>query len=269
MARSLTPLVLAAAALFAGMLSAPGATSSRAATLMQPAAYLPPSPAALGRPVPGKPAAPKPATRPAPLRYTLIDAAGASVRAWPGGRSMGTLAFTTPLGSHSWAWAVARSGRWAKIVLPWRPNGRYGWIRTTGRHTVQTAIWVDADLSRRTVTLMRGRARLRSFSAAIGAAATPTPTGRFSVTDLVATGNASGPFGWYAFGLSGHQPNLPVGWTGGTSWPSTAPTLRPPSARRPAPAAWGLSQRTRCAQALPAAGHAGHHPSLARDGAGP
>jgi len=251
MARSLTRLVLAAAALFAGMLSAPGATSSRAATLMQPAAYLPPSPAALGRPVPGKPAAPKPATRPAPLRYTLIDAAGASVRAWPGGRSMGTLAFTTPLGSHSWAWAVARSGRWAKIVLPWRPNGRYGWIRTTGRHTVQTAIWVDADLSRRTVTLMRGRARLRSFSAAIGAAATPTPTGRFSVTDLVATGNASGPFGWYAFGLSGHQPNLPVGWTGGdqlaihgTNAPSTIGTAASAGCLRVSASALGVLKRS-------------------------
>jgi hypothetical protein len=28
-------------------------------------------------------------------------------------------------------------------------------------------------------------------------------------------GDPSGPFGWYAFGLSGHQPNLPAGWSGG------------------------------------------------------
>jgi hypothetical protein len=62
---------------------------------------------------------------------------------------------------------------------------------------------------------MRGNHAVASFPAAIGASPSPTPTGRFSVTDLVATGNPSGPFGWFAFGLSGHQPNLPPGWSGG------------------------------------------------------
>ena len=80
---------------------------------------------------------------------------------------------------------------------------------------MRTATWVKADLSRRTVTLLRGRRAVATFRAAIGAPSTPTPTGRFSVTDLVATGDPYGPFGWYAFGLSGHQPNLPAGWGGG------------------------------------------------------
>ena len=74
---------------------------------------------------------------------------------------------------------------------------------------------MKADLSRRTVTLLRGRRAVATFPAAIGTPSTPTPTGRFSVTDLVATGDPYGPFGWYAFGLSGHQPNLPAGWGGG------------------------------------------------------
>ena len=55
---------------------------------------------------------------------------------------------------------------------------------------------------------------MRSFSTAIGAPSSPTPIGRFSVTDPVATGDPSG-LGSYAFGLSGHQPHLPVGWAGG------------------------------------------------------
>ena len=62
---------------------------------------------------------------------------------------------------------------------------------------------------------MHGSRPLASFSAAIGAATTPTPAGRFSVTDSLVTGDPSGPFGWYAFGLSGHQPHLPPGWSGG------------------------------------------------------
>jgi lipoprotein-anchoring transpeptidase ErfK/SrfK len=62
---------------------------------------------------------------------------------------------------------------------------------------------------------MRGSRVLHAFVAAVGASDSPTPIGRFSVTDPIATGDASGPYGWYAFGLSGHQPNLPPGWSGG------------------------------------------------------
>jgi hypothetical protein len=152
-----------------------------------------------------------------PLRFTIVDSAGATVRRWPGGPAMGTMAATSPLGAHSWSWALSTTSnhRWARIVLPWRPNGQSGWINLAGRRVTRTAIWVRADLSRRTVTLMKGRSPLVVFKSAVGTASTPTPTGRFSVTDLVATGDPYGPFGWYAFGLSGHQPNLPAGWGGG------------------------------------------------------
>jgi len=157
--------------------------------------------------------------RRAPLRFTLVDVAGAVVHSRPGGRVTGTVAATTPLGSHSWAWAftTARHHTWARVGLTWKPNGRSGWIRLTGRTRLHTAWWVRADLSQRTVSLMRGRHRMVVFRSAIGAPSTPTPTGRFYVTDLVATGDPSGPFGWFAFGLSGHQPNLPAGWSGGRS----------------------------------------------------
>jgi lipoprotein-anchoring transpeptidase ErfK/SrfK len=130
---------------------------------------------------------------------------------------MGSLAGTTPLGTPTWLWALAtsRNGRWAQVVLPWKPNGRTGWVTLRGRREVHTRIWVQADLSRRRVMLMRGSRMLASFVAAVGASDSPTPYGRFSVTDPISTGDPSGPFGWYAFGLSGHQPNLPPGWSGG------------------------------------------------------
>ena len=195
-------VVLATLAVFTGSLSAAPGTSGRVLTS---------TPA---RPPLAHVKAPPP---PTPLRFLLVDAAGATVRAWPGGKPIGTMSQTTPLGAHSWAWAVSTTprGRWGRIVLPWRPNGQTGWIDLRGRSLVRTATWVRADLSKRTVTLLRGRRAVATFPAAIGAPSSPTPTGRFSVTDLVATGDASGPFGWYAFGLSGHQPNLPAGWGGG------------------------------------------------------
>jgi hypothetical protein len=152
-----------------------------------------------------------------PLRHVLVDGAGAAVHSRPGGPVVGQMATTSPLGSHSWAWAlsVSHNGRWARIVLPWRPNGRTGWISIAHRDVVRSPVSVRADLSRRTVSLLRGDRVVKQFRAAIGASASPTPVGKFSVTDLVATGDPSSSFGWYAFGLSGHQPNLPAGWGGG------------------------------------------------------
>ena len=184
--------------------------------------------------------------------FTIVDSAGASVRRWPGGPAIGTMASTTPLGAHSWSWALSTTAnhRWARIVLPWHPNGLTGWIRTAGRRTLHTAIWVRADLSRRTVTLMKGGGPLVVFTSAIGTSSTPTPIGRFSVTDLVATGDPYGPFGWYAFGLSGHQPNLPAGWSGGdqlaihgTNQPSSIGTAASAGCLRVSAAALGTLKR--------------------------
>jgi lipoprotein-anchoring transpeptidase ErfK/SrfK len=162
--------------------------------------------------------------RPAPVRttprhrFTLLDeSVGTVVRATPAGRVIGRLPGVTPLGTPSWLWALKtnRAGTWAQVVLPWTPNGRTGWVTLRARPAIHTRIWVQADLSRRRLMLMRGSHVVASFVAAVGASDSPTPIGRFSVTDPIATGDASGPFGWYAFGLSGHPPHLPPGWTGG------------------------------------------------------
>jgi lipoprotein-anchoring transpeptidase ErfK/SrfK len=150
--------------------------------------------------------------------FLVADAShGATVHAWPGGPVTVRLSGRTPLGSPLTLWVVDRrdGGRWGRVVLPTRPNGRTGWIKLRTVDLRRTNVWVIGNLARRHVTLMRGNRPVASFRAAIGASSSPTPAGRFSVTDLVATGNPGGPYGWFAFGLSGHQPNLPASWSGG------------------------------------------------------
>jgi lipoprotein-anchoring transpeptidase ErfK/SrfK len=208
---------IALAAAGPGLPAAPGAEQAQVAT--PPVAVPAPRPAAADIP---RRRTTRQAERPRPVRrgpvFTLVRAAaGAVVRARPGGRVVGELPGRTPIGAVTWLWAQERTadGRWGRVALPWRPNGRTGWVDLRRHRTVESRVWVHADLSRREVTLLRGREVVRRFTASVGAPVSPTPTGRFSVTDLVATGDPNGYLGWFAFGLTGHQPNLPPGWVGG------------------------------------------------------
>jgi len=56
---------------------------------------------------------------------------GVTVHASPGGRAILRLSGRTPLGSPRVLWVLdrRRDGRWGRVVLPTRPNGRTGWIR--------------------------------------------------------------------------------------------------------------------------------------------
>jgi hypothetical protein len=151
-------------------------------------------------------------------RFLLAHApSGTAVHARPGGVVTAQVSGRTPLQTTTWLWIVdtTHNGNWGRAVLPLRPNGLTGWIKLRGLRLVRTATWVRASLGEQRIWLMAGSRAVATWRTAIGAPASRTPVGRFSVTDRVLTGDPSGPFGWYALGLSGHQPNLPPGWSGG------------------------------------------------------
>ena len=73
---------------------------------------------------------------------------------------------------------------------------------------------VEVDLSQHVVTVRKFGKVLFRAPGATGASYSPTPVGEYFVTDRVpfSTGSALGSF---AFGISGIQPRLPAGWSGG------------------------------------------------------
>jgi L,D-transpeptidase catalytic domain len=153
-----------------------------------------------------------------PARFRIVRLGSpARVARWPNGPTKGTLPDHTSLGSPVWLWVISlsKAGRWLRVLLPWIPNDSTGWIRVGHRRMLTTGVSLDADLSQRRLRVMRHGRPIVAFRTAIGSSMSPTPTGRFSVTDRISTGDPSGSFGWYAFGLSGHQRRLPPGWTGG------------------------------------------------------
>jgi lipoprotein-anchoring transpeptidase ErfK/SrfK len=103
---------------------------------------------------------------------------------------------------------VGQRGSWLLVLLPSRPLGSTGWVRAGDVRLSRTTYRVEVSLARRTMTLYDGSRVVLHGPAAVGAAQTPTPVGRFFVTDLVRVGRTQPWYGPYALGLSGYSPTL-------------------------------------------------------------
>jgi lipoprotein-anchoring transpeptidase ErfK/SrfK len=140
----------------------------------------------------------------------------AQLRAAPGGQVVRDLGRQTEFGSvHAFS-VVRRSGPWAGVPTPYRDNDELGWLRLDERRLASgsTPYEIRVDLSSFRAALVRGDDVLHSFPVTIGAEASPTPTGRFAVTDTF-RGNLNPAYGCCALALTARQPNLPSGWFGG------------------------------------------------------
>jgi lipoprotein-anchoring transpeptidase ErfK/SrfK len=141
-----------------------------------------------------------------------------AVRAEP--KATAKIVGTMPSGSKyydisiaAWVEQVSPDGRWGRVEIPYVWPRRHGWIALRGlvRHT--TNVQVRVDLSEHRITVSKSGRVLFGFPAATGAAASPTPIGEYFVTDRIAF--SGGYLGTFAFGISGIQPRLPAGWSGG------------------------------------------------------
>jgi lipoprotein-anchoring transpeptidase ErfK/SrfK len=62
---------------------------------------------------------------------------------------------------------------------------------------------------------VNGTRVLRTAVVGIGRPGSPTPTGRFSITDKLPGSQYGAYYGCCILALSGHQTNTPAGWHGG------------------------------------------------------
>jgi hypothetical protein len=103
---------------------------------------------------------------------------------------------------------------WLRAELPIKPNGATGWIRARDVDVWPVRTRILVDLSARRVTLFRAGRKVLAATAAIGAPATPTPTGRYYVNQRLVPTDPDGPFGPGAIGVSAFSEVL-TGWTQG------------------------------------------------------
>jgi hypothetical protein len=141
-----------------------------------------------------------------------------ALRLNPNGRAVGWLTSRTEFGSPQTV-AVTRAlpGRRYAVVSTALPNGRLGWIdaHRGALRLSRTRLTLDIDLSRRVLRVLVGTRVARSIRVGIGAPGTPTPTGRFAVTDKLDGAAYSPVYGCCILAISAHQTHLPSGWTGG------------------------------------------------------
>jgi lipoprotein-anchoring transpeptidase ErfK/SrfK len=100
------------------------------------------------------------------------------------------------------------------VQIPKRPNGVTGWVPAGQVDVEKVRTRILVDLSEKRVTLFRNGKRVLTATAAIGSAATPTPTGSFYVNQRLIPSDPSGPFGPGAVGISAFS-NVLTGWTQG------------------------------------------------------
>jgi lipoprotein-anchoring transpeptidase ErfK/SrfK len=114
----------------------------------------------------------------------------------------------------AWVEEVSSDGRWGRVELPYTWPRREGWIRLRALERDVTRVRVEVDLSLHQVTVRKFGKVLFRAPGATGAPSSPTPVGEYFVTDRVPF-SAGSALGSFAFGISGIQPRLPAGWSGG------------------------------------------------------
>jgi hypothetical protein len=152
-----------------------------------------------------------PALRP-PLGFHLRRRA--QLRRMPGGRVIATLRTRTEFRSPQILHVVQRRPGWVGVRSSKLPNGRIGWLPAASGALFSQPRTITIDLSARSLTVRhRGKVTGR-YRVAIGAPGTPTPVGRYAVTDRLKVKKGS-PYGCCILALTGRQPKIAQGWGGG------------------------------------------------------
>ena len=94
-------------------------------------------------------------------------------------------------------------GEWLQVLLPIRPNGSTGWIRTADVTVASNTYSVDIALAAHRMVVRDGDEVVIDAAIGVGPASTPTPGGKYYIKELLEPPDPDGVYGPYAYGLSG------------------------------------------------------------------
>jgi lipoprotein-anchoring transpeptidase ErfK/SrfK len=192
----------------------PGAGASPASTVVN----LTPVPSK-PKPKPRAPAGPRTSTAlpvpPGPGAIVAVLLHSTTLRAAPHRRRLAQLTTKTQFGSAETVLVVRHVPGWLGVVATQAGNGKVGWIPLSATSLLRVNWELKVSLTARQLTVLEAGKVVKRYTVAIGRPAAPTPTGRFAVTDRLATGDPSGPYGCCILALSAKSPHAIQGWAGG------------------------------------------------------
>lgn len=158
------------------------------------------------------------APRPPDAGSLLVEGTAVLLHDRPQGRVIGRVGRTTEFGSPEILPLVAKhQGPWVAVRHTSLGNDLIGWVyvRPGTLAWREQPVHLEIDLSARTLTVNGMSRHPREIPVAVGAPNTPTPPGNYYVTDKLRGADFGSFYGCCILALSGHQPNLPQGWSGG------------------------------------------------------
>ena len=151
--------------------------------------------------------------------FAATPRAGVVLRNHPGGTALATLGARTEYGSPQTV-GVAESRRQLGRRDQHRVAERRPRLGAAKQLDLRPVAWsIEISLSSRVLVVRKDGEVVRRTSVGIGAASSPTPAGRYLVTDHIdpAEYNTSA-YGCCILALSGHQPHPPAGWSTNRDW---------------------------------------------------
>jgi hypothetical protein len=140
------------------------------------------------------------------------------LRDHPGGRVLATLGSRTEFGSPETVGVARFRGNWLGVISPHLPNGVLGWVPRKEMSLMPVAWSVEVSLATRTLVVLHEGRVVRRATVGIGAAGSPTPPGRYVITDHIDPGTQGSVYGCCILALSGHQPHPPARWDRSRDW---------------------------------------------------
>ncbi len=96
-------------------------------------------------------------------------------------------------------------GKWVQAYLPVRPDGSKGWVSERAVKLITTAYELQVHLRRHRLAVVVSNHVVHTFRIGVGRSVTPTPSGKYFITELLKQPDPAGPYGPYAFGLSAYS----------------------------------------------------------------
>ena len=161
----------------------------------------------------------QPDVRPFEPFFAATPRADVVLRNHPGGTALATLGTHTEYGSPLTVGIAESRGNWVGVISTALPNGVLGWVPRK-QLDLRPVDWsIEISLSSRVLVVRKDGAIVRRTPVGIGAASSPTPAGRYVVTDHIDPADyGTSAYGCCILALSGHQPHPPAGWSTNRDW---------------------------------------------------